>query len=242
MIPKIIHFIWFGPLPVPSHIIETWSEKHPDYEIKVWNEKNLPKLKNQKIFDETNKFNEKSDIARYELLYHYGGFYVDCDIICLKNIDSLIENDFYCLMEKKNLISNSVIGCTKHNEIIKKVFESLPDKIDQSLAVWKRTGPLFFTNIIKELTKPFSYYHFNFCKDYSHFLLKDEIQITDKMKQKNKDLEYFFDPDEIYGIQLWMGGKRDNYKKLRKIPVEKIINNINTYILGITKYKKEIVA
>ena len=39
MIPKILHFIWFGPLDVPMKIINTWKKTHEDYEIRIWDEK-----------------------------------------------------------------------------------------------------------------------------------------------------------------------------------------------------------
>ena len=241
MIPKILHFIWFGKLKIPMKIIDSWKKLHPDYEIKIWNEKNLIKLKNQKIFDNTNKLNEKSDIARYEILYNYGGFYIDCDILCLKNIDNLLNNNFFCLYEKQNLISNSVIGCTKNNNLIKEVYESLPDKIDKSLAVWKRTGPLFFTNIIKNKIEVYPYYYFNFCKDYSHELLKSNFITKDEMiTRKNKDIKNFYDTNKLFGIQLWMGSKKYNYENLYKVKNETILNNLNLYILFIAKIKKKI--
>lgn len=242
MIPKILHFIWFGDLKIPYNMINSWKEKHLDYKIHIWDKKNLFKLRNQKIFDETTKLNEKSDIARYEILYRCGGFYIDCDILCLKNIDALCNNEFFCLYEKQGLISNSVIGCTKNNYIIKNVFENLPDKIDTSLPVWKRTGPLFFMNYIKDKVTPFPYYYFNMCKDYSHSLLNKKFKITDDMISRlNKDIRNYFDENNIYGIQLWMGGKKYNYKNLLEVQNETIIDNLNMYISCVAKYRKKVV-
>lgn len=238
MIPKILHFIWFGKIKVPQKIIDSWKSFHKDYDIKVWNEENLFVLENQKRFDKTNKLNEKSDIARYEILYNYGGFYIDCDILCLKNIDDLLNNVFFCLYEKKKLISNSIIGCEKKNKIIKKIYKSIPENIDNSIPVWKRTGPLFFTNIInkeKEI-EVYPHYYFNFCRDYSYTLVKDSFIPELEMKtRKNKDIKNFYDKDKIYGIQLWMGSKKHNYENLEKIKNETIINNLNDYLIYITE-------
>lgn len=244
MIPKILHFIWFGKLKIPQKVIDSWEKMHPNYEIIIWNEKNIFHLKNQKIFDDTNKLNEKSDIARYEILYNYGGFYIDCDIICVKNIDELlnIENDFFCLYEKKNLVSNSVIGCSKNNEIIKKVYESLPTELDNTIAVWERTGPLFFTNIINENgnIKIFPHYYFNICRDFSHHLLKKNFKVIDDMKhRKNKDLQYYYDENNIFGLQLWMGSKKYNYKKLENVKNEIILGNLKKYLSSIDKFRKK---
>ncbi|MSE06386.1 glycosyl transferase, partial [Lactobacillus salivarius] len=50
MIPKIIHYCWFGGNPLPKELqdyINTWKEKNPDYEIKCWNESNYDYTKNE---------------------------------------------------------------------------------------------------------------------------------------------------------------------------------------------------
>lgn len=71
---------------------ETWRAHHPDWEFKLWTEKNMPPLRNQRIFDLEPTYAGKSDIARIELLYNFGGVYIDTDLECLGNIEHLIQD------------------------------------------------------------------------------------------------------------------------------------------------------
>ena len=95
MIPKIIHQLWIGEKSAPINLMNTWKEKHPDYEYIYWNEDELKKrnftssLQNR--IDEMDEINGKADILRWEILYHYGGIFLDADSICIEPFDDLIE-------------------------------------------------------------------------------------------------------------------------------------------------------
>ena len=94
-IPKIFHFIWIGPnkFPEDSKIyIESWKKLHPDYMFCFWDNNNIPLLYNQNEYDNSTVMAMKADILRYELLYIFGGIYVDCDFKALKNIDGIIRS------------------------------------------------------------------------------------------------------------------------------------------------------
>ena len=95
MIPKIIHYCWFGRNPLPPLAIkclESWKEFLPDYEIKEWNEDNF----DVNIIPYTSEaYNAKkyafvSDYARFWILYHYGGLYFDTDVEIIKPINDII--------------------------------------------------------------------------------------------------------------------------------------------------------
>ena len=95
MIPKVIHYCWFGRNPLPDSAlkcIESWKKYLPDYEIKEWNEDNFDvniipytaeayKLK---------KYAFVSDYARFWILYKYGGLYFDTDVEVIKPMDDII--------------------------------------------------------------------------------------------------------------------------------------------------------
>lgn len=95
MIPKVIHYCWFGRNPLPPlavKCIESWKKYFPDYEIKEWNESNfdvniIPYT--QEAY-EMKKYAFVSDYARFWILYHYGGLYFDTDVEVIKPMDDII--------------------------------------------------------------------------------------------------------------------------------------------------------
>lgn len=96
MIPKTIHYCWFGGNPLPSlakKCIESWKKYFPDYEIKEWNESNfdvncIPYVKEAY---EAKKYAFVSDYARFWILYNYGGIYFDTDVQVIKPFDDIIN-------------------------------------------------------------------------------------------------------------------------------------------------------
>lgn len=95
MIPKIIHYCWFGHNPLPESAqkcISSWHRFMPDYEIKEWNENNfdvniIPYT--QQAY-EAKKYAFVSDFARYWILYHHGGLYFDTDVEIIKPLEDII--------------------------------------------------------------------------------------------------------------------------------------------------------
>ena len=95
MIPKIIHYCWFGRNPLPAlavKCIKSWQKYLPDYEIKEWNEDNfdvniIPYT--QEAY-QAKKYAFVSDYARFWVLYKYGGLYFDTDVEIIKPIDDII--------------------------------------------------------------------------------------------------------------------------------------------------------
>ena len=95
MIPKIIHYCWFGRGPLPElaqKCIDSWKKYLPDYEIKEWNEDNF----DVNIIPYTaeaykaGKYAFVSDYARFWILYKYGGIYFDTDVEVIRPIDDII--------------------------------------------------------------------------------------------------------------------------------------------------------
>lgn len=105
MIPKVIHYCWFGRNPLPSlavKCIESWKKYFPDYEIKEWNENNF----NVNIITYTQEAYERkkyafvSDYARFWILYHYGGLYFDTDVEVIKPMNDIIVKGPFMGCEK----------------------------------------------------------------------------------------------------------------------------------------------
>jgi mannosyltransferase OCH1-like enzyme len=105
IIPKIIHSIWLGNASLSKNYLyyfETWRKFHPDWQIKLWNEKEILKenFSNIDLYLLAESYQEKSDIIRYEILRKYGGLFIDSDIECFANFDNLHHKyDFYGYME-----------------------------------------------------------------------------------------------------------------------------------------------
>lgn len=125
MIPKKIHYIWFGgpKSDVVKQAIVTWKKKAPEYQICEWNERNLPKF-NNKFFVEAmanNDYAFASDYARLWILENYGGVYLDTDMYLLDNIDKILSNRdlVFGIINKKYIFSTSFIACKKHQLFIK---------------------------------------------------------------------------------------------------------------------------
>lgn len=95
MIPKRIHYCWFGHNPLPKSAlkcIESWKKFLPDYEIKEWNEDNFDVniIPYTKEAYEAKKYAFVSDYARFWILYHHGGIYFDTDVEVIKPLNDII--------------------------------------------------------------------------------------------------------------------------------------------------------
>lgn len=121
MIPKIIHYVWIGNNPLPKFAekcITSWKKFCPDYEIKRWDESNIDLDKYQFCKDAYNakKFAFASDVIRTDILYTYGGIYLDVDVELIKPIDELV-NKHECFMgfETSNLLAPGLIMASYQN-------------------------------------------------------------------------------------------------------------------------------
>ena len=82
MIPKVIHFCWFGGKPYPKIVkncIRSWKKYCPEYEIKLWNEQNYDLRKSPWLESASNSRHWAfvSDYARLDIIYREGGIYLD---------------------------------------------------------------------------------------------------------------------------------------------------------------------
>lgn len=97
MIPKVIHYCWFGGNPLPDSAvkcIDSWRQYFPGYEIKEWNESNFDLQCCDYVREayEAGKWAFVSDYARFWILYHEGGLYFDTDVEAIRPFDDILEN------------------------------------------------------------------------------------------------------------------------------------------------------
>lgn len=105
MIPKIIHYCWFGGNPLPEDAkkcVASWKKYLPDYEIKEWNESNFDVncCAYVKEAYEAKKYAFVSDYARFYVLYQEGGLYFDTDVEVIKKLDHIIAAGNFMGYEK----------------------------------------------------------------------------------------------------------------------------------------------
>lgn len=124
MIPKIIHYCWFGGSPLTNEVksyIETWQRICPSYKIIEWNEKNFNINENVYCREayEAKMWAFVSDYVRLKVLCEYGGIYMDTDVEVCKSFDSLLTFSAVAGYESRTSILTSTIMATPRNEWIK---------------------------------------------------------------------------------------------------------------------------
>ena len=129
MIPKTIHYCWFGRNPLPDEYksyIESWKKYCPDYEIIEWNEDNFDISQNNYCREayEAKKWAFVSDYARFDVLVKYGGFYLDTDVELLKPLDEFLELEAFSGFESETAIAAGLIACRKNFPLFKELLET----------------------------------------------------------------------------------------------------------------------
>lgn len=121
MIPKIIHYCWFGGAKKPDLVckcIQSWKLYCPDYEIIEWNETNYNIKKCQYIEEayKQKKWAFISDYVRLDVLYENGGIYLDTDVEIIKSLNISEDCRAYFGFESNNLV-NTGIGFGSEKEL-----------------------------------------------------------------------------------------------------------------------------
>lgn len=115
MIPKVIHYCWFGGNPLPEsakRCIASWRKFLPEYEIMEWNESNYDVHRIPYMHEayEAKKFAFVSDYARFDILYHYGGIYFDTDVEVIAPMNHIIEKGNFMGREAGAYITSEVFA------------------------------------------------------------------------------------------------------------------------------------
>jgi mannosyltransferase OCH1-like enzyme len=156
MIPKIIHQIWIGPKKRPDIWMDTFRKfcQEFGYEYVLWDDKRVNEMHmvNRSFYDSEQTYNGKSDILRYEILYQYGGTYVDADSVLLKGqqfheLLSSFESDAGFGFEIDGHLACGGVSLAKINsEFMKKCIEEIPQR-NMKLLAWQSIGPQLITDL-----------------------------------------------------------------------------------------------
>ena len=133
MIPKIIHYCWFGRGSMPKlayKCIDSWSRLLPDYEIKLWNEDNfdLNLSPYAKEAYEARKFAFVTDYVRLHVLYNEGGIYMDTDVEVLKNLDNFLSYPAFSGFEGDKYVPTGIMASEKEGFWVKEQLEYYKDR------------------------------------------------------------------------------------------------------------------
>ncbi len=129
LIPKKIHYCWFSHNPMPEYLqkcIESWHKFCPDYEIIKWDEDNYDIEKNvyTKQAYEQGKWGFVPDIVRLDILYRYGGIYLDTDVELTKNLDVLLQFPAFVGVEKwGNINMGGCSGAIAQHPVVKALLD-----------------------------------------------------------------------------------------------------------------------
>ncbi|WP_294904619.1 glycosyltransferase family 32 protein [uncultured Eubacterium sp.] len=133
MIPKIIHFFWFGNNQKgekEQKCIDSWKKHCLDYVIMEWNESNvdLDILPFVRQAYEAKKYAFASDVLRLWAIYTYGGIYFDTDVELIKPYDDLLDCEGFIGFENNDYVNTGqCVACEKGNPIIKQMMDYYVD-------------------------------------------------------------------------------------------------------------------
>jgi len=122
-IPKKFHCIWFGRgemSDLNKRCIESWQKFNPAYEIVMWNEDNYDLSRFPYAHDayDAKRWALLVDFARFDILYEYGGIYVDTDVEMIANWDFLLHNDFFGFIQNNWFGMGNGFGSVARNPIL----------------------------------------------------------------------------------------------------------------------------
>lgn len=124
MIPKVIHYCWFGRGPMTklaTNCIQSWKKYCPEYKLKLWNEDNIdldmyPYVR--EAYDKR-KFAFVSDVVRLYALYTEGGIYMDTDVEVIKPLDPFLDHVAFSGFESKEFVPTGIMASEKGGQWVK---------------------------------------------------------------------------------------------------------------------------
>ena len=200
-IPKRLGHIWIGPKPAPLAWMQTWPEKHPDWEYTVYDNDFLAgfPFRLRRHIDEyfwRGLYAGVQDMMRYEILYHFGGFMADADAICLHPVDELLDKPrVYTVYDRpegdKFRGVCPFLASDPGNAFLGQVIDAIADTDPAALRKAEvSTGNRFLRGMIRDLAPD-----------------EDTLKIFPVHYfvpwQKSDPTAYYDGPDKVYAEQKW---------------------------------------
>ena len=159
MIPKVIHYCWFGGKPLPADVkacMKSWKKHCPDYKIIRWDESNfdIASVPFVKEAYDNKAWAFVSDYARLRIIYENGGIYLDTDVELLKNLDFLLGFEAYFGKQQSGEINTGIgFGAEACNPILKYMLNEYQNLEFDKEQLLKISCPFINTRAIESATK-----------------------------------------------------------------------------------------
>ena len=133
MIPKIIHYCWFGGNPLPEEskkYIDTWKKYCPEYEIKEWNENtfDVAEVPYTKEAYEEKTWAFVTDYVRLYALKNFGGIYMDTDVEVIKSLDVFLKDGGFSGFELPDKVPTGIMGSEKGHPFVTALLKQYDDR------------------------------------------------------------------------------------------------------------------
>ena len=249
MIPKTIHYCWFGRGEKPrlaKKCISSWRKHCPDYQIIEWNEDNYdiaaaPLFVRQAI--ENKKWAFATDYVRLKVIHDHGGVYLDTDVELLKSLDGFLQDHAFFGFEyegdKYRINSGLGFGAEKNTQILRDLMETY-----ESTSFVLPNGDLNLTwNSVKETAV---FVDHGLQLDGTTQVLDQQVHVyPDRYFHPLKNGYLFprITPDTVsihwYASSWWPNGaRRKHFYRIHRNRVVRRIDSIGTKILGADRYLK----
>lgn len=229
-VPKVIHRIWLSwdpKKPTPSKLYQKYDlilkRLHPDWEFVEWDEEKVLNFVKEfypeflPIYTSYDIPLKRHDAARYLILKHYGGVFIQHSFHLSKNLEPLLEgSDFVIAEEIPNSINMAFLSSIPNHPLLEKVVNTLPET--SKLHILEATGPRLITRIIKNyllnnddstvaiLDKKYLY-PFDWAE-------KGDEPINSKCLKTHKDCFQLF--PEAYAYTIWQASWMTQYPEKKK--------------------------
>lgn len=232
-IPKILHQIWIGDREPPTKLMATWKEKHPDFEYILWNETEITKRGFMPVctkqIQDISEINGKADIFRWEILYQYGGYFVDADSFCIEPFDQCFDKDtafagFENEITREGLVATGTMGFIPRHPLCHDIIQWMSTSSEAQTLIattraWYSVGPGLITRMLNTGNYP------DVTIYPSHYFLP--IHFTG---------EFYMGHKKVYAHQEWGTGK-DCYKTMNSLSLPKeFLSPKDWYSVLVTSY------
>ncbi len=245
MIPKIIHYCWFGPNSISKEAemyIETWKKYCPDYELVCWSENRFDINSNVYVKEayENKKYAFVTDYVRLYALYHFGGIYMDTDVEVCKKLDSLLKYPAFSGYESESKIPTGTMAAEKHNKWI-----GLLLKDYDNIHFVRKNGTLDLTTNTERITQT-TVKNYNVCLNGKKLITDDFVMFPfEYLCAKEWESGCIRRTEDTFTIhhfaKTWQSGKVKLYGKVRRAikysrnPVFKVVDKMLDSIVRIMK-------